>query len=170
MSPLPGLHGHGQPFRLPPSAFLISPCHFLPRPYRQRVATYHLDLHSHSFFSADGVSDPVALIAAARKKGLHGFAMTDHNTCEAVGYLQEKGLLRADGLPVDGFLVIPGVEVTTQEGHLLCLGATLPDMKGRPAAEVVAAIHAAGGIAIPPHPLRHFPRRHPAGHARHAAD
>ena len=117
---------------------------------------YHIDLHCHSLFSADGVSSPEALIAAARRKGLHGFAMTDHNTCEAVDYMIEKGLMRADGLPVDGFLVIPGVEVTTDEGHLLCLGATLPNLKGRPAAEVCARIHEAGGLAIPPHPYDIF--------------
>ena len=31
--------------------------------------------------------------------------------------------MRQDGQPVDDFLVIPGVEVTTAEGHLLCIGA-----------------------------------------------
>ncbi len=117
---------------------------------------YHFDLHCHSHFSADGVSSPEALIAAARKKGLHGFAMTDHNTCEAVDYMIARGLMRADGVPVDGFLVIPGVEVTTDEGHLLCLGATLPNLKGQPAAEVCQLIHAAGGLAIPPHPYDIF--------------
>lgn len=118
--------------------------------------TYHIDLHCHSYYSADGVSSLEALIESARAKGLHGFAITDHNTCEAVDYLLGKGLIRADGKPVDGFLIIPGVEVTTSDGHLLCLGASLPDMKGRPAAEVVGAIHAAGGIAIPPHPYDLF--------------
>ena len=117
---------------------------------------YHFDLHCHSFFSADGVSSPEALIAAARRKGLHGFAMTDHNTCEAVDYMLAKGLMRADGEPVDGFLVIPGVEVTTDEGHLLCLGATLPNLKGHPAAEVCERIHEAGGLAVPPHPYDLF--------------
>jgi predicted metal-dependent phosphoesterase TrpH len=117
---------------------------------------YLFDLHCHSFFSADGVSSPEALVASARRKGLHGFAMTDHNTCEAVDYLIAKGLMRADGLPVDGFLIIPGVEVTTDEGHLLCLGATLPNMKGEPAAKVVDQIHAAGGLAVPPHPYDIF--------------
>ncbi len=117
---------------------------------------YHTDLHSPFFFSADGVSSPEAPIAAARKKGLHGFAMTDHNTCEAVDYMIEKGLMRADGVPVDGFLIIPGVEVTTDEGHLLCLGATLPNLKGHPAAEVCERIHEAGGLAIPPHPYDIF--------------
>ncbi|MGC3991394.1 MAG: PHP domain-containing protein [Chthoniobacteraceae bacterium] len=113
---------------------------------------YHIDLHCHSFFSGDGVSSPEELIAAAKRKGLHGFAMTDHNTCDAVAYMIDKGLMRADGQPVDGFLVIPGIEVTTAEGHLLCLGATLPNnLKGTPALEVCHLIHQAGGIAVPPH-------------------
>ncbi|HEY5891604.1 MAG TPA: PHP domain-containing protein [Chthoniobacterales bacterium] len=115
-----------------------------------------IDLHAHSFFSGDGVSSPEQLIASAKKKGLHGFAMTDHNTCDAVTYMLDKGLMREDGLPVDGFLVIPGVEVTTAEGHLLCIGATLPNLKGTPALEVCKLIHDAGGLAIPPHPFDLF--------------
>jgi predicted metal-dependent phosphoesterase TrpH len=120
---------------------------------------YNFDLHTHSFFSGDGVSSPEEMITAARAKGLHGFAMTDHNTCEAVTYLLEKGLMRADGQPVDDFLIIPGVEVTTAEGHLLCIGATLAEpqkLKGRPAREVCDLIHAAGALAIPPHPYDLF--------------
>src|ERR1700675_4963270 len=112
---------------------------------------FNIDLHTHTFFSGDGVSSPEENIAAAREKGLHGFAITDHNTCDAITYLLEKGLMREDGLPVNDFLIIPGVEVTTAEGHLLCIGAVLPDLKGRPALEVCHHIHEAGGIAIPPH-------------------
>jgi predicted metal-dependent phosphoesterase TrpH len=117
---------------------------------------YHIDLHCHSFFSGDGVSSPEEMIDAAKSKGLHGFAITDHNTCDAVHYLLEKGLMREDGKPVDGFLVIPGVEVTTAEGHLLCLGAILPNLKGTPAADVCKLIKKAGGLAIPPHPFDLF--------------
>jgi predicted metal-dependent phosphoesterase TrpH len=118
---------------------------------------YNIDLHTHSFFSGDGVSSPEKLIESARKKGLHGFAMTDHNTCDAIYYMIDKGLMREDGKPVDGFLVVPGVEVTTDEGHLLCIGATLPnDLKGTPAAEVCKIIHEKGGLAIPPHPYDLF--------------
>jgi len=117
---------------------------------------YNIDLHCHSFYSGDGVSSPEELIASAKAKGLHGFAMTDHNTCDAVFYMIEQGLMREDGQPVDGFLIIPGVEVTTSDGHLLCLGATLPNLKGTPAKEVVRLIHAVGGIAIPPHPYDMF--------------
>jgi predicted metal-dependent phosphoesterase TrpH len=115
-----------------------------------------IDFHCHSFFSGDGVSSPEQLIEAARRNGLNGFAMTDHNTCDAIKYMLDKGLMRADGLPVDDFLVIPGVEVTTAEGHLLCIGAVLPDLKGRPALEVCHLIHEAGGLAIPPHPYDLF--------------
>lgn len=117
---------------------------------------FNIDLHTHTFFSGDGVSSPEENIAAAREKGLHGFAITDHNTCDAVTYLLEKGLMREDGLPVDDFLIIPGVEVTTAEGHLLCIGVTLPYLKGKPAREVCEIIHERGGLAIPPHPYDLF--------------
>src|SRR6266566_3424822 len=105
----------------------------------------NVDLHTHSFFSGDGVSSPEDLIAAARAKGLSGIAITDHNTCDAVNYLLEKGLMRLDGLPVDNFLILSGVEVTTADGHLLCIGATLPYLKGKPAREVCEMIHERGG-------------------------
>ncbi len=116
----------------------------------------NVDLHTHTFFSGDGVSSPEENIASARAKGLHGFAVTDHNTCDAVTYLLDEGLMRKDGLPVDGFHVIPGQEVTTEEGHLLCIGAVIPDLKGRPAREVCEIIHEHGGLAIPPHPYDLF--------------
>jgi len=115
-----------------------------------------IDLHTHSFFSGDGVSSPEEMIASARRKGLQGFALTDHNTSKGIDYLLKKGLMRPDGLPVGGFLIIPGVEVSTADGHLLCLGVTLPDMKGEPAVEVCKEIHERGGLAIPAHPYDYF--------------
>jgi len=119
--------------------------------------TLRIDLHVHSFFSADGVSSPEDLIASARAAGLHGFAITDHNTCDAVCYMVERGLMRDDGQPVNGFLVVPGIEVTTADGHLLCLGCTLPSsLKGMPAAEVCRLARAAGGMAVAPHPYDLF--------------
>jgi predicted metal-dependent phosphoesterase TrpH len=117
---------------------------------------FNIDLHTHSFFSGDGVSSPEELITAARAKNLHGLAITDHNTCEAMPYLLEKGLMRKDGQPVDDFLIIPAVEITTAEGHLLCIGATLPYLKGKPARQVCDMIHERGGLAIPPHPYDLF--------------
>jgi predicted metal-dependent phosphoesterase TrpH len=115
-----------------------------------------IDLHCHSRFSADGVAEPEALVQEARAKGLHGFAITDHNTCACVEYFMAHGFMNKEGLPVDGLLIIPGQEITTAEGHLLALGITLPDLKGIPAFEAVTLIHQAGGLAIPPHPYDFF--------------
>jgi len=120
---------------------------------------FNVDLHTHSFYSGDGVSSPEEMIDAAKAKGLHAIALTDHNTCDGVTYLLEKGLMRKDGTPVNDFLVMPGVEVTTAEGHLLCVGTTLPNaakLKGRPARDVCDVIHQHGGLAIPPHPYDLF--------------
>src|SRR2546430_7099332 len=113
---------------------------------------FNIDLHTHSFFSGDGISSPEDMIAAARAKGLHGIAITDHNTCAAINYLLQKVLMRLDGLPVDDFLVLPGVEATTADGHLLCIGAELPYLKGKPAREVCDIISERGGIVNPAHP------------------
>jgi len=114
------------------------------------------DLHLHTYYSSDACGSPEAMIEAAKRRGLSGIAVTDHNTCEAVEHLTRAGLIREDGAAVEEFLIIPGVEVSTADGHLLCLGSTLPQMKGRPAIEVVSAIHERGGIAIAPHPFDSF--------------
>ncbi|MGH8047884.1 MAG: CehA/McbA family metallohydrolase [Chthoniobacterales bacterium] len=113
---------------------------------------HRFDLHVHSFFSGDAASSPEQLVAAARAKGLSGIAITDHNSCESAAYCLQHGLSNVEGTPVDGFLVVPGVEVSTADGHLLCIGTTLPDMIGKPAIEVEQAIHDRGGVAIPAHP------------------
>ena len=103
------------------------------------------DFHVHSFFSKDACNSPEDLIASAQKRGLSGIAITDHDSCEAHEYLR--------GRPIpDNFLLIPGVEVSTAEGHMLCIGATLPYLKKQPAKKVFEEIKKAGGIAIPAHP------------------
>ena len=98
---------------------------------------HRFDLHVHSFFSKDATGSPA---------GLSGIAITDHDTCEAHEYLK-------DHPAPAGFLVLPGVEVSTVEGHLLCLGLTLPLLKGTPAKEVMDAVKSGGGLAIPAHPF-----------------
>lgn len=136
-------------FQIKPPFFSFRP------PYAEAfsVMGFRIDPHVHSFFSGDGASSPEALIAAAKKRGLHGFALTDHNTSDGCRYLRDKGYLREDGEPVDDFLIIPGVEVSTAEGHLLCLGVWLPNgLEGTPAEEIIPMVRAQGGVAIPAHP------------------
>ena len=64
--------------------------------------------------------------------------------------------MREDGKPVDGFLILPGQEITTAAGHLLALGVRLPDLKGIPPAEAMKLIQSSGGLAVPPHPYDNF--------------
>jgi predicted metal-dependent phosphoesterase TrpH len=122
----------------------------------EQETSFKIDLHCHSHYSADGVSKPEEIIQAARACGLDGIAITDHNTCECVDYYRENGLIREDGLPVDGLLIVPGQEISTSDGHLLAIGITLPNLKGISASEAVAMIHSKGGIAIAPHPYDYF--------------
>ncbi|MBE0690267.1 MAG: PHP domain-containing protein, partial [Anaerolineae bacterium] len=51
------------------------------------------------------------------------------------------------------FDIVPGVEVTSADGHVLALLVTEPVAKGLSLAETTAAIHAQDGIAILAHPL-----------------
>jgi hypothetical protein len=54
--------------------------------------------------------------------------------------------------------VIPGIEVSTADGHLIALGVAEPVPRGRPVIETIDLVHAQGGLAILPHPyhrLRH---------------
>jgi predicted metal-dependent phosphoesterase TrpH len=117
---------------------------------------FGFDLHVHSRFSADAADSPEDLIAAAKARGLSGIAITDHDTCEAHAYCLEKGLSRADGLPVDNFLVVPGVEISTLDGHLLCIGITVPDLSSLSANEACEEIWNRGGVPVPAHPFDHW--------------
>lgn len=97
------------------------------------------------------------MVAEAINRGLHGFAITDHNTSACYDYFKKIGMATDDGMPVNGLLIIPGQEITTAEGHLLALGVSLPDnLKGIAPHEAVKLIHEAGGLAIPPHPYDRF--------------
>jgi predicted metal-dependent phosphoesterase TrpH len=123
---------------------------------RESLAVFAIDPHVHSFFSVDAADDPRDLIAAAKKRGLDGIVITDHDACRAHAYCVEYGLARTDGKPVDGFLVVPGMEVSSADGHILCIGASIPPMIGVPADIVCAAIRDAGGEPVPAHPFDHW--------------
>ncbi|HDS59690.1 MAG TPA: PHP domain-containing protein [Thermoplasmatales archaeon] len=101
------------------------------------------DLHVHTAYSRDGHASPEALARRLRDRGFAGMAITDHNTTE--------GAFRH--IRLDDFLVIPGIEISTERGHLLGLGIQEP-VTSRAAVEAVEEIHHAGGIAVVPHPGR----------------
>ena len=113
------------------------------------------DLHIHSNCS-DGHADVKEIIEAARRRGLDGIALTDHDTMKGIPiarrYIKDKKL---------DLILIPGVEVSTSEGHLLVLGVEEPPQKGMSPEETIVRAHALGGIADVPHPYHPF--RHALG-------
>ncbi len=72
-----------------------------------------LDLHIHSQYSEDAIGSPKDIIKSLKKKGLQGMAITDHNTVE--------GGLKAVKIAPKDFIVIPGIEISTADGHMLAL-------------------------------------------------
>ena len=83
-------------------------------------------------FPATASPAPRKTSPSAKAKGLHGFALTDHNTNDGVTYLLEKGLMREDGMPVDDFLIIPGRR-SNDGGRSSALHRRLAPLSQRPA-------------------------------------
>lgn len=117
---------------------------------------FRFDLHVHSKYSPDSHSELEALAASAADAGLRGFALTDHNTTRGHAALAE--LARR----YRGYLFVPGVEVSTRDGHLLAFGLAVAPPPGQPLEETIEWVDAHGGIAVLPHPFR---RTHGVGRA-----
>jgi predicted metal-dependent phosphoesterase TrpH len=105
-----------------------------------------LDLHLHSCFSKDAVGIPEDLITLLKKRGLQGMALTDHNTIE--------GCIKVQKVKPKDFLVIPSVEISTADGHLLAFNVTENIQGGLAVEETVERIIDAGGEPIVPHLFR----------------
>jgi len=102
------------------------------------------DLHIHSNFSNDGKSTVEEIIAAAVEKGLGCIAITDHNSFEAFEHVKNNGKV----------IAIPGIEVSSKEGHILAYGIDREIPRGMSIKETIDAIHDAGGYAFAAHPYR----------------
>jgi predicted metal-dependent phosphoesterase TrpH len=109
--------------------------------------SFQLDLHVHSDTSYDG-HEPVSLVLEhVAEIGLDGVVITDHDRIE--------GSLRAARLaPEYGLVGIPGVEVSTSDGHLLAIGVEETPAKGLPLQSTIDTVHNMGGVAVVPHPFQ----------------
>jgi len=116
---------------------------------RPRLPTHVLsvELHAHSSLSYDG-RDPVEmLLEQAAAVGLDALAVTDHDEIDA-------SLAAAEKAPDYGLIGIPGMEVTSADGHVLALGVRERIPKGLPFMETVERIREADGLAVVPHPFQ----------------
>ncbi|MDW5562772.1 MAG: PHP domain-containing protein [Methanomassiliicoccus sp.] len=102
------------------------------------------DLHVHSTHSDDGRQSVEEIIVRCKELELGAVAISDHNVFEA----HKEATVGA------GIIIVPAMEVSSTGGHILALGITEVIPRGRPVGETIDLIHAAGGIAIAPHPYR----------------
>jgi hypothetical protein len=105
-----------------------------------------IDLHNHTVYSPDSSVEVKETVAAAKNRGMDGIAVTDHNTV--------KGSIAAMEFGSKNFVVLTGCELSTAEGHLLCIGITEDIPPGLNMTEAVDRVVSLGGIAVPSHPFR----------------
>jgi len=110
-----------------------------------------IDLHCHSYYSKDSICSPESLLYWAKKRGLDGIALTDHNSTKGWKRAQKK----AEELKI---FLIPGEEIKIKENGKF-IGEILAyfikeeiNPKGKTGEEIIKEIHNQGGIAIIAHP------------------
>jgi hypothetical protein len=106
------------------------------------------DLHIHTKYSPDGRNSVRDVIDILKAKGFSGAAITDHNSPE--------GGREALELDREDFIIVPGIEVSSEKGHILAYNITEPIERGMSVLDTIEAIHAMGGIAVAAHPYRYW--------------
>ncbi|MBK5191244.1 MAG: PHP domain-containing protein [Methanosarcinales archaeon] len=124
--------------------------------------TLTLDLHVHTNYSHDGRASVGEIIESAIAEKLDGIAICDHDTMDgssaARRYVADNEL---------DLIVIPGIEVSTSEGHLIVLGVEEVIEKGLSAEETIRIAKQREKekkgtvVIIAPHPFHPF--RHSIG-------
>jgi predicted metal-dependent phosphoesterase TrpH len=112
-----------------------------------------IDTHCHTKHSYDNWLEPLALIRRAKTLGLDGVVITEHYSYEASAPVEA---IARD----EDFLLLRGVEIGTDRGHLLAYGVEDDSWNiwGRddwlPMTAVIERIRELGGICVPAHPFR----------------
>lgn len=104
------------------------------------------DLHVHTTYSNDSLITPKDLVHYAKKRGLNACAVTDHNSLDGAYKIAKE----------TDFLIIPGMEVSSADGHIVALNVHELIPRGLSAVDTVELIHKAGGVAIACHPYVYF--------------
>ena len=109
-----------------------------------------IDLHIHTRpRSSCSAIDPSALLEEARKAGLDGICLTEHQNRWSPAEVQEWA--RSGGIRI-----FQGNEITTSQGDILVFGLDR-DVKGVvPIQELRREVEGAGGLMIAAHPFRGF--------------
>jgi predicted metal-dependent phosphoesterase TrpH len=108
------------------------------------------DIHIHTIYSHDATTTVRGILKQASSVGFNVIAITDHDDIR--GAFDARELASQYNLEV-----IPGVEVTTKDGHLLALFVEEIPKRGLSLDETLEIIGGMGGIAVAPHPFNQLP-------------
>ncbi len=112
-----------------------------------------IDIHTHTYpTSDDSELTPEELIGKSKRIGLDGVCITDHDR-----FWTPKDIV--DLARKHDYLVLPGCEVTTEEGHLLVYGLQEYIFGMHRASFVRDLVDDAGGAIVVAHPYRRFYRK-----------
>jgi predicted metal-dependent phosphoesterase TrpH len=107
-----------------------------------------IDLHTHTFpLSQDSYVSPDDLVERSRKAGLDAICLSEHDALwdtEAVRELSKR----------HNFLVLPAIEITTDEGHMLCYGVNTFVRDFYRSQELAAHVLSVRGAMVGAHPFR----------------
>ena len=106
--------------------------------------SFKIDLHVHTSYSPCSNLSLRTIETVARKRGLDGIAITDHNTI--AGALELKSL-------ASQLLVIVAEEIKTREGEILGYFLTDRIPQALSARETIREIRRQGGLVSIPHPF-----------------
>jgi histidinol phosphatase-like PHP family hydrolase len=118
------------------------------------MALYKIDMHVHTKYSKDNVSEPEAMIRAAIKNRLHGIVFTEHHS-----YLASSPIEALRKKYEKYILILRGAEYSSAWGHLLIYGVKTDDFnveKYATAIDIITMVGKLGGVVIPAHPYRDF--------------
>ena len=109
----------------------------------------NVDLHVHTRFSGDSSISPKAIVEKLHAHhAIKGVAITDHDTTQGINHVRRLAE------PYKDIVIIPGVEITTQQGHLIILGVEETPPLPITVWEAVDFGMEQGGVIIAPHPFR----------------
>jgi len=108
-----------------------------------------IDMHCHSRCSYYGNPDPFDVLNSAKKKGLDGIAITEHNNIDSWADYRVAS-------QKTGMKLIFGQEIKTKQGDVLAYFITSPLQKGKNAETTIEEIHKQGGLAVIAHPFHPF--------------
>ena len=113
-----------------------------------RISTMLIDLHAHTWpRSHDSVLNPDDLIVRAKQSGLDAIVFTEHDTVWDYKSIEE---LRAK----HSFLVLAGVEISTDDGHILAFGIDKYVFGMHRSRELAGYTEKAEGALVAAHPYR----------------